>query len=391
MSVGQAICTNFYSLALNTSRIPRLPAKSSVPKDNDARSKRSKPASGSAAARAPVAATRVINLALQGGGAHGAFTWGVLDKLLEDGRVSLEGLSGTSAGAINAAVAADGFIKGGRDGARQALDTFWRMISQASSFSPLRPTLFDQLRQDWNMDQSPNYMFFDLVTRLLSPYELNPFNLNPLRDILEATVDFAALRRNDTIQLFITATNVRSGKVRVFDTDELSVDVLMASACLPLLFKAVEIDGEAYWDGGYMGNPALFPLVYNCHSRDVVIVQVNPLSRLEIPTTARDILNRINEISFNSTLMREMRALATVSKFLRDGALDEARYKDVHIHMIEAETEMRELGTSSKMNADYDFLRYLCELGRAAATIWLDDNWNDLGTRSSIDVFEKFL
>ncbi|MBI3512930.1 MAG: patatin-like phospholipase family protein [Proteobacteria bacterium] len=362
-----------------------------MPKDNGAKSKRSKAGGGAAAARSPTAATKVINLALQGGGAHGAFTWGVLDKLLEDGRVSIEGMSGTSAGAINAAVAADGFIKGGRDGAREALDRFWRMLSQASSFSPLRPTLFDQLRQDWNMDQSPNYIFFDLVTRLLSPYELNPFNLNPLRDILEATVDFEALRHSDQIQLFTTATNVRSGKVRVFDTDEISVDVLMASACLPLLFKAVEIDGEAYWDGGYMGNPALFPLVYNCSSRDLVIVQVNPLSRLEVPTSARDILNRINEISFNSTLMREMRALATVSKFLRDGALDEQRYKDVHVHLIEAETEMRSLGTSSKMNADFDFLYYLRELGRAAATIWLDDAWDAIGARSSIDVFEKFL
>src|SRR5581483_10972404 len=194
---------------------------------------------------------KMINLALQGGGAHGAFTWGVLDRLLEDGRVGLEGISGTSAGAMNAAVAADGFLKGGRDGARQALDDFWRRISEATSFSPLRPTLFDQLRDDWNMDRSPNYIFFDMVTRLLSPYELNPFNLNPLRDILIETIDFDALRRNDQIQLFITATNVRSGKVRVFDTDELSVDVLLASACLPLLFKAVEIEGEAYWDGGY--------------------------------------------------------------------------------------------------------------------------------------------
>jgi len=367
-----------------------------LPKDNGAKRKYAKPTGATAKptsrpASARAVNTKPLNLALQGGGAHGAFTWGVLDHLLEDGRVAIEGISGTSAGAINAAVLADGFLKGGADGAREALDRFWRMISEASSFSPLRPTLFDQLRQDWNMDQSPNYIFFDLVTRLLSPYELNPFNLNPLRDILEATIDFEALRRNDRIQLFITATNVRSGKVRVFDTNEISVDVLMASACLPLLFKAVEIDGEAYWDGGYMGNPALFPLVYDCTARDVAIVQVNPLTRLDIPTSARDILNRINEISFNSTLMREMRALATVSKFLRDGSLDETRYKDIHVHMIEAEAEMRALGTSSKMNADFDFLCYLRDLGRAAATIWLDDAWDAVGVRSSIDVFEKFL
>ena len=362
-----------------------------MPKDNGAKPKPAKPTGATARPAPRVVDTKPLNLALQGGGAHGAFTWGVLDRLLEDGRAALEGISGTSAGAINAAVLADGFLKGGADGAREALGRFWRMISEATSFSPLRPTLFDQLRQDWNMDQSPNYILFDLVTRLLSPYELNPFNLNPLRDILEATVDFEALRRNERIHLFITATNVRSGKVRVFDTNEITVDVLMASACLPLLFKAVEIEGESYWDGGYMGNPALFPIVYGCTSRDVAIVQVNPLTRLDVPTSARDILNRINEISFNSTLMREMRALATVSKFLRDGSLDERRYKDIHVHMIDAEAEMRELGTSSKMNADFDFLCYLRDLGRAAATIWLDDSWDVVGVRSSIDVFERFL
>jgi NTE family protein len=364
---------------------------STMPKDSGTKPKRAKPANGAPRDAAHQSNIKVINLALQGGGAHGAFTWGVLDRLLEDGRIGLDGISGTSAGAINAVVAADGFLKGGRDGGRQALADFWRLISQATAFSPLRPTLFDKLRSDWNMDQSPNYMFFDMVTRLLSPYELNPFDLNPLRDILAETIDFDALRHNAQIQLFITATNVRSGKVRVFDTDELSVDVLLASACLPLVFKAVEIDGEAYWDGGYMGNPAIFPLVYNCDSRDVVIVQVNPLARAEVPTGARDILNRINEISFNSTLMREMRALATVSKFIRDGALDEARYKDIHIHVIEHEAEMRRLGTSSKMNADFDFLCFLRDLGRDAAERWLPTAWDDLGQRSSVDVFEKFL
>jgi NTE family protein len=363
-----------------------------VPKDNGVKAKRPSQATGPPrGAAAPDAATKVINLALQGGGAHGAFTWGVLDRLLEDGRLTMGGISGTSAGAINAAVVADGYLKGGRDGARQALDDFWRVLSEASSFSPLRSTLFDQLRTDWNMDQSPNYIFFDLLSRLLSPYELNPFNLNPLRDILIETIDFDALRHNDQIQLFITATNVRSGKVRVFDTDEISVDVLLASACLPLLFKAVEIDGDFYWDGGYMGNPAIFPLVYNCESPDIVIVQVNPLSRPEVPTSARDILNRINEISFNSTLMREMRAVATVSKFIKAGALDEERYKDIHVHVIEDEAEMRVLGSSSKMNADFRFLTFLRDLGRSAAGRWIEAVYKDVGVRSSIDVFETFL
>lgn len=362
-----------------------------MPKDNGGPAKRGKSAAGHAPTAPIRSSTKTVNLALQGGGAHGGFTWGVLDRLLEDGRIGLEGISGTSAGAINAAVAADGFLKGAHDGARRALEDFWRLISEAAAFSPLAPTMFDKLRTDWNMDQSPQYIFFDLVSRLLSPYELNPFNLNPLRDILSTTIDFDALRRNDRLQLFITATNVRSGKVRVFDTDEITADVLLASACLPLLFKAVEIDGESYWDGGYMGNPAIFPLVYNCQSRDVVLVQVNPLARDEVPTTARDILNRINEISFNSTLMREMRALATVSKFLRAGALDEERYKDIHVHVIEDEPAMRRLGASSKMNADFSFLCHLRDLGRAAAGRWLATVYDDLGTRSSIDVFDKFL
>ena len=334
---------------------------------------------------------KTVTLALQGGGAHGAFTWGVLDRLFESASLRIEAMTGTSAGAVNAAVAADGYLKGGADGARDALDRFWRGMAHAARLSPLRPTLLDRLRRDWNMDQAPPYVAFDLMTRLLSPYQLNPLDLNPLRDLLGASIDFAALRANREIRLFATATNVETGKVRVFETHEMSVEVLLASACLPLLFRAVEIDGEHFWDGGYMGNPAIFPLVYNCQSRDVVIVQVNPLSRPGVPTSARDILNRINEISFNSTLMREMRAIATVSKFINEGVLDEGRYKDVLIHLIEAEAEMQRLGASSKLNADLDFLCYLRDLGRAAAERWLDDNFAALGERSTVDVFERFL
>ena len=215
------------------------------------------------------AAVRVLNLALQGGGAHGAFTWGVLDRLLEQEGLVIEGISGTSAGAMNAAVLAQGYCSGGPDGARSALDHFWRRIGEIGWISPLKGGPLDWIARAWGIEPSPSYFAFDAATRLLSPYQFNPLNWNPLRKLLAEQLDFDLLARACSVQLFISATNVRSGKNRVFDHTELSVDVLLASACLPFLFQAVEIDGEAYWDGGYMGNPAIYPLIYNCAAKDV--------------------------------------------------------------------------------------------------------------------------
>src|SRR5260221_4295437 len=226
-----------------------------------------------------------INLALQGGGAHGAFTWGVLDRLLEDDRLEIEGISGTSAGAMNAAALVQGYMSGGRDGARAALDKFWNRLSEFSVYGPVQPGLVDRLMGNFNLDSSPSYLLFDAIQRMFSPYQLNPLNWDPLRTVLEEEIDIEAVRRNSHIKLFVSATNVRTGKIRVFEHSELTIDVLLASACLPLVFQAIEIEGDPYWDGGYMGNPAIFPLIYGCKSPDVLLVEINPIERAGTPKT----------------------------------------------------------------------------------------------------------
>lgn len=335
--------------------------------------------------------TKTINLALQGGGAHGAFAWGVLDRLLEDERIGFEGLSATSAGAMNAVTLAYGMTLGGREGARKALMQFWRRVAHAGMISPLQPTFFERLQHNHSLESSPAFVMFDLVSRLYSPYQFNPLNYNPLRQVLEQTVDFEMLRKQSAVKLFLSATNVRTGKVKVFGNDEVTADAVLASACLPFMFQAVSINGESYWDGGYMGNPAIFPLIYKCESRDIVILHINPIERMETPTTARDILNRINEISFNSSLMREMRAIAFVTKMIDDGIIEEGRMKRMLIHAIEAQDFMRELGVSSKLNADWEFLTHLRDVGRERAERWLETNFDALNQRTSVDLRAAYL
>ena len=230
---------------------------------------------------------KAVNLALQGGGSHGAYTWGVLDRLLEDDRIEIEALSGTSAGAMNAVVLADGLMADGRAGARAALERFWRAVSEAGRLSPIRRNPIDVWMGNWSLDRSPGYLMLDLMSRVLSPYDLNPLDGNPLLDLVESAVDFERVRSCDRVQLFVSATNVESGRVRVFRREELSAKAVMASACLPFLFKAVQIDGVPYWDGGYMGNPALFPFFRRCRSDDVVVVKINPVVRPGVPRTAQ--------------------------------------------------------------------------------------------------------
>ncbi len=329
---------------------------------------------------------KTVNLALQGGGTHGAFAWGVLDKLLEDGRIGFEGISATSAGAMNAAVLAHGFIEGGSDGARTALADFWRDIAEAARGSPLQPSMLDRATNNHGLFFNPLFQAFDMLSRLFSPYQFNPINFNPLRSVLEQTVDFERLRRSSPIKLFLSATNVRSGKVRLFKTEEITPDAVMASACLPLLFQAVEIEGEAYWDGGYMGNPAIFPLIYECASRDVVVVHINPLSRPDVPKTAADILNRINEISFNSSLMRELRAIGFVTRLIDEGNVKDGLMKRMLIHSIAADDFMQGLGANSKFNADWDFLTHLRDVGRQTTAKWLNEHFAHLGAQSSADL-----
>lgn len=330
--------------------------------------------------------TKTVNLALQGGGAHGAYSWGVLDKLLEDGRVDIEAVSGTSAGAMNAVVLVDGLAANGKDGAREALHDFWEAVSDTSKFSPIQRTPFDVVTGNWGLDFSPGYLFFDLLSRVASPYDLNPLNINPLKDLLVQQVDFKRVRNCSSIKLFISATHVRTGRVKVFDHNSLSPDAVMASACIPFIFQAVEIDGEAYWDGAFMGNPALFPFIHNCQSQDIVIVQINPLERDDTPRSARDILERMNEITFNASLMKEFRAIDFVTRLLDDGSLKQDRYRRLLVHIIEAETELEKLGASSKLNAEWSFIEHLRDIGREAAEHWLDKNFSVLGKQSTVDL-----
>ena len=335
--------------------------------------------------------TKKINLALQGGGAHGAYTWGVLDRLLEEKDIEIEGISGTSAGAINAAALISGHAKGGREGAKRELETLWRKISDISAFGPLHKTPFERWWTGWNMDSSFSYHLFDLVTRFYSPYETNPMNINPLQQILHEMIDFKILQAHHGIRLFVTATHVQSGQARVFHCHEITADVLLASTCIPFMFQAVEIDGGQYWDGGYMGNPAIWPLIYHCDSEDVVLVQINPIHNDLKPHTAGEIINRLNEITFNSSLIAEMRAIDFVSRLIHAGKLGHGDYKDMRIHLIYSPEHMHSLNASSKMNADWDFFLYLKNIGRAAAEEWLKSDFKKVGRESTVDIREKFL
>lgn len=327
-----------------------------------------------------------IDLALQGGGSHGAFTWGVLDRLLEEGGLEIVGIAGTSAGAVNAVVLASGLLAGGREEARRALDRFWGAVAAAGMWSPLKPSPLDRVLSEGDMDTSPAWLWADALSRLLSPYQLNPLGYHPLRAILEEQVDFAALRAQERIRLFLAATDVGRCALEVFDNPRLSVDAVLASACLPFLFQAVEIDGRAYWDGGYMGNPPLEPLIDGTDCDDFVIVQINPIRIEAVPTRAAEILDRMNEVAFNSSLVRELRTIARINDFLAEGRLPPERYRQLRLHMIGPEPAMARLGYSSKLNTERDFLLRLKALGRARAGAFLGAHRADLGRRSTLDL-----
>lgn len=326
----------------------------------------------------------LIDLALQGGGSHGAFTWGVIDRLLEDKRFLVEAISGTSAGAMNAAVLADGWNKGGAEGAKAALAAYWRRVSDAAAFSPFQRTPLDRMLGRWSLDHSPAYLAMDLLTRVASPYDLNPAGYNPLKPILEESIDFAGLATSP-IKLFVTATNVRTGRARIFRNAEITADVLLASACLPTMFQAVEIDGEAYWDGGYAGNPTITPLVRESDATDTILVQINPRERAEVPKTAAEILNRLNEVSFNSPLMKEIYMIALLRQVADPGTGEGARWASMRTHRIMTE-KLAELGASSKLNAEWDFIAMLHAEGRRAAEQFIAEHGEEVGTRSTADI-----
>lgn len=346
------------------------------------------------AARAPKRKT--INLALQGGGALGAYSWGVLDRILEDDRIEIEAISGTSAGAMNGVVMCEGYAEGGEVEARRALRRFWEGVAGSASGGAFGQNPVSTFFGDWtpawakSAVMSPMTLWLDMMTRVASPYDYNPLNLNPVKDVLEKLVDFERVRSCRQIQLYVSATNVETGRVRVFTNSEMTADHVMASACLPLLFKAVEIEGEAYWDGGYMGNPALFPLFDAKDTRDIMIVQINPIERPGVPKTSREIIARMNEITFNSSLLLEMRAIEFVGRLIDQGKLDTNQYRKMLMHVVSDDPALVPLGAGAAMNVSLDFFEQLFKIGRLACDRWLDEHFDDLGKRSTINLRRMF-
>ncbi|BAT57914.1 patatin-like phospholipase [Variibacter gotjawalensis] len=331
-----------------------------------------------------------LHLALQGGGAHGAFTWGVLDRLLDEEKLAIDGVSGASAGAVNAVLLVDGLARGGPREAEKRLADFWRATSRDGSLSNSERAVVDRLFWFMPMAGSPLQSWYEAWSQVFSPYDLNPLNLNPLRDLIERFVDFEAVRKAKN-PLFVSATNVQTGKLRVFSREQMSADVIAASACLPQLFRAVEIDNVPYWDGGYVGNPTLFPLFQKTDSdcTDVLIVQINPLERTGTPTSHKDIMNRVNEVTFNSSLLSELREIALVSRLIEAGQVTcgtgKNEYRRINVHRIVLGTSMG-LDADSKLNNDYDFFLTLRKAGVRAARRFLDAHFDDIGVKSTVDL-----
>jgi NTE family protein len=326
----------------------------------------------------------LVDFALQGGGSHGAFTWGVLDRLLEEPWIKVEAISGTSAGAMNAAVLVDGWSRGGADGARTALEAYWRRVSRAAAFSPLQRSLLERLTGRWTLDSSPGYLAMDFISRVFSPYDVNPMGFNPLRQVLTESIDFERLVASP-IKLFITATNVHTGRGRIFRNSQITPEVLLASACLPTMFRAVEIEGEPYWDGGFAGNPTITPLVRESDAQDTILIQINPRERLHTPKTVGDILDRLNEISFNSPLMKELRMIALLRQAADPGQGEGARWANMRTHRVMSD-KLAEFGASSKLNAEWEFLAMLKEEGRKSADDFLTSHGEDIGRKSTTDL-----
>ena len=337
----------------------------------------------------PREAVKTVNLALQGGGSHGAYTWGALDAFAEDGRIEISAISGASAGAMNAVVFASGISKGGREGARAALEKFWRSVSSEGSFTPLQRRWIDKALAAWG-GVWPAARWIDAWTEttlgLLSPYEFNPFNVNPLRLHLEQAVDFERLRTTDGVKLFVAATNVRTGRGEIFRRDILTADHAMASACLPQLFQAVVINGEPYWDGGFAGNPPLWPLFYETRCRDAIIVQINPIERDETPRLPGAIADRVDEITFNASLLAELRAADFVARLVRSGVLKSDEYREERLHRIGGAGKLESFDAATKNDVSWPFLTQLRDLGRDDTKAWLEENFDKIGVESTLDM-----
>jgi NTE family protein len=330
-----------------------------------------------------------INLALQGGGAHGAFTWGVLDQILTDERLAIEGISGASAGAINAVMLADGLARGGPQDARQRLADFWRAASFGGNLPDLQRGVVERLFSFVPRAGTAMPPWLGAFSQLWSPHDLNPLNINPLKGLIERFVDFDSIHADADLDLFISATNVRTGEPRVFSRAEITAEVVMASACLPLLFRAVEIDGEPYWDGGYSNNPALLPFIQATAAEDLLIVQINPRERDKVPASAREILRRANEITFNAAQSAELRTIALVNQLIDQGRLSRgSRSGDcrrIRLHRIVMDDAGESFDPHSRLNNNFDFFERLHERGLSATRRFLDTHFDDIGRRSTID------
>ncbi|MEM1289676.1 MAG: patatin-like phospholipase family protein [Pseudomonadota bacterium] len=324
-----------------------------------------------------------IDVALQGGGSHGAFTWGVLDRLLDEPGFKITGVSGTSAGAMNAVALAQGLVEEGPAKAKTLLCTYWEKVTASAAFSPLQRTPFDRFFSGWNLDHSPMYKMLDTWSQFFSPYDVIDFGSHPLKEIVESTFSFDAINKSKKIKVFQSATNVKTGRLTIFRQPSLSVETTLASACLPTLYRAVEIADQAYWDGGYMGNPPIIPLIRETDTRDTVIVQINPFRREEIPKSSSEINNRLNEITFNSSLVREIEGLGFLKALVTDQDLPLDEFRNGRLHRIAADEQMRELSASSKMNASPDFVKYLFDLGRHTCEQWLEENGDRVGRETT--------
>lgn len=335
--------------------------------------------------------TKKIALGLQGGGSHGAFTWGVLDALFADERLEIVGLSGTSAGGMNAAAALQGYLKNGREGARQELRRFWNLVQARSSNLPLKPNLFQLMVGNYSLRGSPAYAWFNMMREIYSPYDSNPLDINPLRNIVTDFFDFELLRQSSKLKIFLCATHVKSGKLHIFKSKDLSENALLASSCLPTLFKAVEVNGEYYWDGGYVGNPAIYPLIYNCATKDIAVVQLTQSYRDLLPQTAEDIMDRHREITFNACLMREMRAIHLITTMVEKGTITDKSIKKLNMHLIRNSDVFDDLDLSTTLNTDKNFLEHLFEEGFKTGQQWLSDNFDQIGISSTADLDKDFI
>lgn len=341
----------------------------------------------------PTNTRKKINLALQGGGAHGAFTWGILDLFLESKLFTIEGISATSAGSLNAIILTQGLMNGGEQGARDLLREFWRLMSEAGKTCGTGVPCIWAPFLDTYSKSLINFYFLNAISNVLSPYQFNPSNTHPIGQVLEKIIDIETLKNQKEIKLFLCATNVETGKIRIFNADELSINAILASACLPKLFQAVQVDGEHYWDGGYLGNPAIFPIIYNCESADIVIMHTVPIARKHIPSTVAEIDSRIREISFNSSLMREMRAIAFVTRMKEEGWLKEeyeSRLRKIHVHCIRADKCLKKYPLPTVYTPDWDFLMTLFELGRQEGEQWINKHYDSIGKKTTID-FDEWL